>query len=117
MKNGALIQMPNQLFKIYEIRHDSLEYLRIEVEATRDGNSYNPTSDSVQVALPVVDVPPILTDWADAGWQTIDDDYFARVLVGPDGDINPGVGDFDILVKITDSPEVPVLRAGLLRVV
>ena len=70
------------------------------------------------MALPVVDVEPVVGDWKIASWETVDvDDFFARMLVGPGGVITLTPGDYDILVKIDATPEIPVLRAGLLRVV
>jgi hypothetical protein len=100
----------------FVIRHDSLEYLPVRVTGFRAGEVYNPTTDTVKVALPVTDIEPVTDDWNDATWETVDDDYFARLLVGPGGAVTLVAGDYDILVKVGATPEIPVLRAGLLRV-
>lgn len=101
----------------YQILYGSLEYLPVRVSATVDGVDYDPTDDAVEIALPISGTDPISGDWKSADWQTIDDDYFARVLVGPGGDFDLSRGDYDILVRIHDSPEVPILKAGLLTIV
>lgn len=99
----------------FQIRHGSLEYLPIKVTATKLGNPYDPTGDVVQVALPVINAAP--TDWKDGVWQTVDGNFFANILVGPGGDFDLDVGNYDILVKITDNPEIPLKRAGMLSIV
>lgn len=101
---------------IYKIRYGSLEYLPVKIKATRLGEDYDPTADLVQMALPVIDIDPVTDDWKNAIWQTVNDDFIANILVGPGGDIELGRGDYDILIKITDDPEVPVLRAGMLKI-
>jgi len=99
----------------YIIRRDSLEYLPVKVQSFKLGAPYDPTSDPVQIALPIINESPTL--FKDATWQTVDGDYIAEILVGPSGDFNLDTGDYDIIVKITDSPEVPVLRAGRLSII
>jgi hypothetical protein len=42
--------------------------------------------------------------------------YSAKCLVGPSGTTNPGIGRYYLYLKITDSPEIPVLVAGLLEI-
>lgn len=101
--------------KNYQIRADSLEYLPVKVDAFKLGAPYDPTSDVVQIALPVINANP--TTFKTATWQTVDDEYIAEVLVGPGGDFVLTKGDYDIIIKITDSPEVPVLRAGRLSII
>lgn len=103
--------------KNYEIKVQSLEYLAIKVTANKDGSVYDPTDDDVKIALPVINEDPITGDWKSANWQTIDSEHFARLLIGPAGDITLERGDYDILVKIIDDPEIPVLRAGRLSII
>jgi len=101
--------------QFYEIRAQSLEYLPIRVKATRLGGDYDPSVDPVEVALPEINVAP--STWKVATWQSYDGKHYANVLVGTGGDFALAVGDYDIFVRITDSPEVPVLRAGMLRII
>ena len=100
---------------VYTIKQESLEYLPVKVASFKLGAPYNPTSDVVQIALPVINTAP--TTYKDATWQTVDNEYIAEILVGPGGDFDLTVGDYDIIIKITDSPEVPVLRAGRLSII
>lgn len=104
----------------YEIRHGSLEYLPVLVNAFRAGEPYDPSSDSVWIALPDLDQNPISGGWKSATWDTVvvDSDtlYYAKILVGPGGDIDLALGDYDILVKISASPETPIIRAGRLTI-
>lgn len=100
---------------VYTIRRQSLEYLPVKVDAFKLGAPYDPTADPVQIALPVINTDP--TTYKDATWQTVGTDHIAEILVGPGGDFDLNKGDYDIIVKITDSPELPVLRAGRLSII
>lgn len=102
--------------EVYEQKVQSLAYVPLRVVAFKAGLVYDPTSSPVKIAFPVIDVDPVIDDWLDASWETIDGNFFARVLVGPTGDIELDRGDYDALVQIFDNPESPVLRAGLLRI-
>ena len=57
---------------------------------------------------------------AAGSWQTNASNilypYSARCLIGPAGAISLGVAMYVIYVKVTDSPEVPVLIAGYLSI-
>jgi hypothetical protein len=98
--------MPNKL---------STEYVRLPVTVTKtDGTSYDPTGDTVQVALTALNTQPVTADWHTGSWETGQGVHYALLLVGP----TPGVVDFSAVagqfvkagwVKVTDSPEVPVL--------
>jgi len=72
----------------------------------------DPTSDAVAVAFLARGSMPVGTEsWTTGSWDTsaTGPTYKAQVLVG----VSPGVvldpGDYDAFVKITDSPEVPIL--------
>lgn len=92
----------------------SREYLPVQIVAEKNGNTYNPTGDTVQIAVPVKNVEPVSGDWINGGWTTEGTNYFARVVIGPGGDKVLTPGTYDVYVKITDSPEVPVIVAGKL---
>lgn len=97
------------------ISHLSTEYIRAPVIATEAGAAVNPTSDTVEMAFPAEGEAP--ADWVAASWETAGTIHFARCHVGPDGgDIELDAGLYDVYVKITDSPEVPVKKSGLLEV-
>jgi hypothetical protein len=99
----------------YEIRKGSLEYLPIKVTAFKLGAAYDPTSDPVQIALPIINTDPSV--FKNATWQTVGSDSVAEILIGPGGDFELDLGDYDIIIKITDNPEIPVLRAGRLSII
>ena len=101
------------------ISHLSTEYVLVPVTASKNGSPYNPGADPVQFAfMPTPTQVPITADWVSGSWQTeatnILYPYAARVLVGPAGASTLGIGTYQIYVKISDSPEVPVKQAGQL---
>lgn len=95
----------------------STEYVRVPVTATKNGLPYDPTSSTVQMAFPGYGVEPITGDWKSASWETQGGNYWARCLIGPSGGtITLADGFYDVWVKIADSPETPVRRAGTLTI-
>lgn len=95
------------------ISRHSTEFLRFLVKARLVGQLYNPTADTLKFSLPTKGSQP--STWVDGEWETVGRDYFAMVLVGPGG-VNLTAGDYDVYVKITDSPEVPVRKLDFVRV-
>ena len=99
----------------------STQYVFIPVQATKSGVAYNPTGDAVQFAfMPTATQVPGSGDWVAGSWDTNTSSvlfpYSAKCLVGPSGTTNPGIGRYYMYLKITDSPEIPVLIAGLLEI-
>jgi hypothetical protein len=97
------------------------EYVLVPVTVTKAGEPYNPTGDTVQFAFaPTATYVPQSADWQTGSWVTDTTNvlypYSAQCLVGPAGTINLGIGNYVIYVKITDSPEIPVLTAGYLQI-
>ena len=97
------------------------EYVYIPVNAVKAGAPYNPTGDVVQFAfMPTAYQVPQVSDWVTGSWDTVSSDvlypYSAKCLVGPSGTITLGIGTYIIYVKITDSPEIPVLISGQLQI-
>lgn len=90
----------------------SVEYVRIPVTAVNGaGTALNLSGDTVQVAATRSNASPTVADWRPAVW----DNGQARILIGgPDFTLTPG--DWNLFVKVTDNPELPVLRAGTLTV-
>ena len=91
----------------------SRQYVKVPVSARLAGVSVDLTADSVQMAFSAVDSDP--STWYVATWETDSTTtpavYLARILVGPGGAVTLADGVYDIWVKVTDSPEVPVLRS------
>jgi len=101
------------------VSHLSLEYVSVPVTVTTlAGAAYNPTGDTVQMAfMPQATQAPGSADWQTAIWSTDTSDllypYSANCLIGPGGTITLGIGTYVIYVKVTDSPEIPVLQAPM----
>ena len=98
----------------------SLEYVLVKVASKQSGAWVDITADTVQMAFPVAGVTPVAGDWKAATWETDTetdpDTYYARCLVGPGGTVTLTAQLYDVYVKVTDSPEIPTIRAGQLRV-
>lgn len=101
---------------LLEISVSSLQYVKVPVTATVNGAAYNPTSDQVQLAFVTIGDDPAGSDWVTGSWETASGTYYARALVGPGGTVELAKGRYQIYVKITDSPEIPVLESDVLEV-
>lgn len=99
----------------------SNEYVRVPMASQRAGAPYDPTADVVQLAFLAGAGPPQSGDWKTASWDTDSSTYpptyRAQCLVGPAGTVTLTAGVWSVWVKITDSPEVPVKRAGNIKIV
>lgn len=100
----------------------SLQYLTVPVNAVKGGTAYNPTADTVQFAF--VDgfsgSVPTSGSWVNGIWTTMANlnyPYLAQCLVGPGGSTAPTTGTYTVWLKIIDSPEIPVLIAGMLQII
>lgn len=94
----------------------SLMYVWQEINVSLiTGASYTPTSDTVQMAFvpqPSYGPPPdpVSGQFNAAIWGTgPGPTYWAGCLVGPGGTVQLAAGSYVIAVKVTDSPEIPVL--------
>ncbi len=100
----------------------STQYISVSVT---NSQGVNPTSDAVQFAFlgPYSNssqsseaVPTSSTSWYTGFWPSTSpvpntvNTYNAAILVGPSGgSLTLKTGTYLVLVKVTDSPEVPVL--------
>lgn len=89
----------------------STQYIRVPVT---EASGADPTADSVSMAFPVTGEEPSV--FYSGSWVTISGINYARCLVGPSASATLEVGYYDVFVKITDSPETPVLLSGTLEV-
>lgn len=94
----------------------STQYIPAQVSATKAGVSYNPTSDAVFMAFKQGNVQPSAGDWVAGVWDTAGTAYYALCLVGPSGGITLTAGVWNVWVKVTDNPEIPVFLAGQIQV-
>lgn len=99
----------------------STEYIRVPMASERSGAPYDPTGDTVQMAFLTGAGPPESGDWKTASWDTdsttYPPTYRAQCLIGPaGGTVTLTAGVYSVWVKVTDSPEVPVKRAGQIKI-
>lgn len=104
------------------------EYIRVPVALLNSGEPVDPSSLPVQLAFPATDASP--STWATGSWEPDGPSsfamtsagvriplYSARTLVGPGPGGTPlTAGSYDVWVKITSTPEIPVRRVGSLEV-
>ena len=80
---------------------------------------YNPTGDTVQMAFTPLTYPETSpASWVTGSWATFPGPaYWAEALVGPaNGGTALSLGTYQVWLKITDNPEVPVLQPCLLTI-
>lgn len=98
----------------------STEYVRAKIVVEKAGVVVDPTSDAVYMAFPLNGVSP--TTWYIGAWETSTDSlnrtsYYAKVLIGPAGGaVTLAIGRYGVWVKISDSPETPIIDAGRLTI-
>jgi len=93
-------------------------YVHVPVRDAIDGA--DPTADTVEMAF-TASGNPTSGDWKAATWHTDASDparpvHYARCLVGPAGTVTLAPGTYRIWVRVTDTPEVPVLESSRLVV-
>ena len=108
-------------FSTIGMSHLSLQYYFVPVQVTKLGIAYNPAGDPVSFAfMPTPTQVPQVSDWVSGSWDvnqaSVLFPYSAKCLVGPSGAITLGIGTYVAYLKITDSPEIPVLLGGQLQV-
>ena len=96
----------------------STNYMQILV-TTKYPSTYNPTADTVQFAFTPATYPETSpTSWATGTWVTFPGPaYWAQCLVGPaNGGTALSLGNYQVWLRITDSPEVPVIQSCMLTI-
>lgn len=95
----------------------SLEFVRYAVKATVGGNaSYNPTSDTLQFGF-TSSPSKQPTTWYPGSWEVdAGSVYVARCLIGPSGTVALPAATYNVWIKITDDPEIPVKQPGQLKI-
>lgn len=102
------------------ISAQSTEYVRVQIQATNAGAAVDPTSDGVLMAFVTEGTTPASGDFKTASWEidttTTPTSDYARALVGAGGVITLAAGVYDVWITVSDNPEVPVKKAGPVRV-
>lgn len=92
-------------------------YIKIPLSAMVNGAVRDPSGDSVSFAF-TKDEDLSSTTWYSGSWETdAKGVHRARCLVGPGGVVQLAKGTYIVSVKPTDSPEIPALFSGVLKVV
>ncbi len=97
-----------------EVSKISTVFVKSKVTAPHD-----PTSDQVNFAFTRSKhlTSTAEATWYPGSWQTIDGDYYACCLVGPDNSgVALTVGTYYIWVWVADSPEVPKGPSGVIKI-
>ena len=94
-----------------KIVHGTTESVRAKVSFRREGAYVDISQDTVEMAFPAAGVAVEEGDFNTAAWEVNDEidppDYIASCLVGPGG-VDLDVGAYDIYVRVTDDPEIPI---------
>lgn len=102
---------------IHRVAALSKEYVKVPVAATVNGATYNPTVDAVTIAFKKPAETPAANEFLAASWETINGKYYARALIGPGGGVTTLTpGRWNVWVKVTDNPEIPVIDAGQIEI-
>jgi len=91
----------------------STEYIRVPIRVREDGEFVDPTANVVEFAYAAAGDEPAEADWVTGAWETDAGRYYAKVLTGPDGDVDPGDGTWVLWARVTRTPAVPVRATGL----
>jgi hypothetical protein len=92
----------------------SLEYVRYQVTATRNGTSYDPTAGTVQFAFTAPGLNP--SSWVTGAWESASGNYYATCLVGPSGATTLAPGEYQVWMKVSAAPESPVRLVGTITI-
>lgn len=98
----------------------SNEYIRVQVSATESGAVVDPTGTAPDFAFmdDTASAEPGGGDWNAGNWETDAGPpiiYYARILVGSAGQV-VAEGKWDVWIRITSSPEIPVRHIGRLTI-
>ena len=92
-----------------EMDRESLEYRWWMVETPNDLST-----SGVLVALLPAEQRPLPGNWVAGVLVQENSVWWVRLLVGPGGDIELTVGDWQEWVRILDNPEQPLRKPGIL---
>lgn len=98
-----------------DVSVQSTEYVRVAVVAKEFGVRVDPTAGAVSMAFIErgdEDAGPVTEDWLDAEWETDNGTYYARCLIGPSGVATLTKGYYRIWLKLSATPETPVMAVG-----
>jgi hypothetical protein len=87
----------------------SLQYVKVRLDVYQAGLLTDTTTAPVAFSFVEPGTAPV--EWNDGDWEAYGDKQFARVMVGPGSDVGSlSAGSWDVYLKVTTSPEIPVFR-------
>lgn len=96
----------------------STQYVLAPVRAFSGGQPFNPANPALPVQMAFVSGWAEPTTWYGASWAwttPVNGYYAAQALVGPGGGtVSLAQGTYAVWLKITASPEIPVINTGTL---
>lgn len=95
-----------------EVSTQSLQYVKVPVTATKGGVAFDPSGDVVAMTFSTSEHLGTSPTWYTASWEDTVGGHLARCLVGTGGAAVLAAGTYWVFVKVTDSPESPVVGAG-----
>ncbi|MEU0940112.1 hypothetical protein [Embleya sp. NPDC005971] len=96
-----------------EIQWGSVEELQVP-DIRANGSLVQAGSVTAEIALGPLGSPrPASPVWAAADWPAAG---VAQVLIGPGQAIDPERGEYVVYLRLTDPPQIPILRSGRLSV-
>lgn len=94
------------------------EFVMALVAVKKNGVYVDPTGDTAEMSFPAVGSPPV--NWFAGSWETDHSTgtprYYAQCLVGPGGAVELAVGKYEVFLKVSDNPETPVRKLGVLSI-
>lgn len=94
--------------KYIDFNLGTLENLRARVVVSED--AVDPTSLVVEFALPLEGVAP--STWVAGTWEIGGPPYYAHVIAGVGQTLDPAAGTYDLWLRLTDTPEIPIRLTG-----
>ncbi len=95
----------------------SKQYVYVPVSMKTAGAYGDPTVDVVSFAFLPGAGPPQTADWQNGSWETdatlAPPTYYARCLVGTGG-VVLAAGTYNVWLRLTDNPEIPIAPVGRL---
>lgn len=99
----------------------SLQFVQATVTPIVGGVPYNPTADTVEMTFIPPGTSAVGAQWFTGEWASSESvggggSYLAQCLVGPGGTTQLAPGSYQVCVRVTDNPEIPVMNAYLLTI-
>ena len=92
----------------------STQIVQVVVTFLTSAGTTDPRGDVVQFAFTTPGTSPAV--WLTGAWDATGPPYLAQILVGPSAPVTLTAGAWDMWLKVTDNPEIPVMSVGILSI-